>query len=685
MEFIKKITDFLRRNEWRLLWLSIGAYFIIFSLIGLFKYFNFGYNGLDLAIYNQVFYNSVHGQLFGLTIHPSSYLGDHFELFIVLLLPLYALFKHPVSLLILQSLFLALPAWPLFLIAKNVLAKPWPLLVAGLWLINPFVQNINLFEFHLLPFAIFFLCWAFYFYQKNRFFAFLIFCFLALLVREDVALVIFMFAPLAWLEKKEKKWLIWPAVISIVWFVLAMKVIDHFTPGGSYKFLYYYNWLGNTPLNMAINFFLKPLNTLRYIFTLNNILFTLVLFLPFGYLNLIKPRYLLPALPIYLQLILGGSSNSLINLKIHYTSLLLPWLFITLIFSLKELNDKNSKIKSVRFFQKYQGLALVILLASAVYGCLTLGPLVGAANKIIKPTDTAEVKQLKNEFLSEIPRLESVAASYEFLTDLSGREKVYSLHYAFIGKKQFTNLDYRLPQDTEALLFNFDDLLTYSVQFPNSREWQALYTGGDDNLRKLIAERGFKAVKVADSLALFKQTDAPGEELYQITKELPKIEQPQNVEFKNGLRFLGYSKGENLQELGQKYNLLPISLYFTAEKPIDKDYQLKFIIKNKNGLPTEARALARAKVEQIAQQKIYPLAYGLYPTSNWQPGEIVKTNYWFLLPKELPGGEYSLEIQLVNLEGFLTLDDTRSAVLNITKENALTPAIFLGQASINRP
>src|SRR3989344_3060964 len=201
-----KILNFLNRNQVKLLIIAASAYFIVFSLICILKYLQFGYNGLDLAIFNQVFFNSSEGNLFQFTIHPGSYLGDHFELIILLLLPVYLVFQHPLTLLILQTLILAMAAWPIYLIARSVLAKPWPLIISLIWLANPFVQNINLFEFHILPFAIFLLLFAFYFYQQNNFKAFLLFSFLSLLVREDVALVVFMFSLLSLLDKKGCKW-----------------------------------------------------------------------------------------------------------------------------------------------------------------------------------------------------------------------------------------------------------------------------------------------------------------------------------------------------------------------------------------------------------------------------------------------------------------------------------------------
>ena len=383
-----KLLNFIETRQKKLLWLAIAFYFITFSLICLWKYFQFGYNGLDLAILNQVFFNSAQGNLFQFSVHPGSYLGDHFELIIPLLLPLYLIFRHPLALLTLQTLILALTALPIFLIAKNVLAKPWPLVIALIWLLNPFVQNINLFEFHILPFAVFFILLAFYFYQQNNFKAWLLFCFLALLVREDVALVIFMFSILSLLDKRSWGWVIWPAAISAIWFLAAIKVIGYFTPSGSYKFLYYYSWLGSTAKEIIINFFAQPLNTLKHVFSINNLLFTIVLFLPFGFLSLIKFRYLILALPIYLQIILGGSTNSVIALKLHYASLFLPALFIALIYGLKVIQK-----------WRYRDLLIISLLVGTVYGFLTLGPILGVAKNLVAGWPNKESLAIKKDFV----------------------------------------------------------------------------------------------------------------------------------------------------------------------------------------------------------------------------------------------------------------------------------------------
>jgi len=123
---------------------------------------------MDLAIFNQVFYHSGQGNLFHFTIHPHSYLGDHFTPFLLALLPLYLLFQSPLTLLLLQTIIIALCTIPIYFLAKHNLNKTWALILPLLWLINPMAINMNFFEFHLLPFAMFLLLFTVYFYQKKN-------------------------------------------------------------------------------------------------------------------------------------------------------------------------------------------------------------------------------------------------------------------------------------------------------------------------------------------------------------------------------------------------------------------------------------------------------------------------------------------------------------------------------------
>src|SRR3990167_10806866 len=277
-----KLLNFLSKHIKKILAGMVGAYAIAISLVCLWKYHQLLYNGLDLAIYNNALWNTAHGNWFWSTIQGHNYFGDHFEPILILLLPLYSLWQSPILLLILQTIFLGLAAWPLYKISLFVLSsrtrldletgveipltnltfsgiassnrigdfsrndrkKLAALGIAFLWLINPLVHNVNLFEFHAIAFLPFFFFSLFYFYLKLKeqpatkkvFSCFCVFVFLCLMVREDVAFIILAFLIIAWIDafsNKNKNLLritSYGLLITITYCLASFNIISQLSP-----------------------------------------------------------------------------------------------------------------------------------------------------------------------------------------------------------------------------------------------------------------------------------------------------------------------------------------------------------------------------------------------------------------------------------------------------------------------
>ena len=130
--------EFLKSKKFVLSIIILWTVIILF--ISYWKYTNYLFNGFDLAIYNQAMFNTINGKLMGLSIHPHNYFGDHFEPILFLLTPLYVFFAHPLTLIIAQTLAIALSAWAVYLIAKLKLSHNWSFLLTLAWLLNPFVN-----------------------------------------------------------------------------------------------------------------------------------------------------------------------------------------------------------------------------------------------------------------------------------------------------------------------------------------------------------------------------------------------------------------------------------------------------------------------------------------------------------------------------------------------------------------
>ena len=166
--------------------LSIG-YALFFIVYTVSKHYSFHSYAFDLGWYNQVFYTLVHKGWPFITLHtPLSHFSNHFEIIFYLLAPFYALFQNPVTLLILQSMFLASSAVPLYLIAKKRLNNNFlSIIISIVFLLFPALHGLNTYDFHGLVFFIPIFFFMFYFLETKRMKLFWLFFVLALITRED--------------------------------------------------------------------------------------------------------------------------------------------------------------------------------------------------------------------------------------------------------------------------------------------------------------------------------------------------------------------------------------------------------------------------------------------------------------------------------------------------------------------
>ena len=119
-------SEFLARYEGRL---ALGAALlatILFGALALLRHWTFHSTASDLAVFDQVMWNTVHGRFMESTIslarcEPHSFFGDHFSPALLLLVPTYVPFPHPETLIVVQTLALALGVWPIYLLARRFL------------------------------------------------------------------------------------------------------------------------------------------------------------------------------------------------------------------------------------------------------------------------------------------------------------------------------------------------------------------------------------------------------------------------------------------------------------------------------------------------------------------------------------------------------------------------------------
>mgnify|MGYP003972475365 CR=1 FL=1 len=456
----------IKKHSTKILWVSIIIYILLFSFLSLKKYYAFGYNAFDLAIFNQVFFNTAEGRWFDMTINLNSYLADHFTPIIFLLLPIYKLIPRPETLLILQTVILALSAWPLYKISEYISKDSLiSLVVAILWLVNPFIHNVNIFEFHLLPIAIFLFFWLFYFYQTNNFKLFVLFFILSLLVREDIALIVVGFSILSFLDKRSWKWRLLP-LFGLIYFFGALKFISSVYQGDNYKFIIYYSWLGGNSLSeIFMGSIMHPIKVLLHVFSFQNISTIFILLLTFLFLPLISPRYFWLAFVPFMQFALTVGYFNMTVVRMHYGLYFLPTLFISNIFSLDILKNKKKFLFSKHIYAN-GNIIKFIFIFTIIYFSITLSPI----KYIFNTFQSSEVIALKKEFLSQIPNEASVMSDAGFASVLSNRQSLYPMLYSYLARTQFYTHPFEMPE-VDYILWDNEDFFDILVQVDGSVEF----------------------------------------------------------------------------------------------------------------------------------------------------------------------------------------------------------------------
>lgn len=625
---------------------AILSFTALFAVITAWKYGIFGYNAIDLAYFNQVFWNTLHGHFFQQTIHPHLSLGDHAGLAIPLLLPFYAIKADPRTLLALQALALALPAWPLYKITKlrvgnfhsSFLRAVLPIGVACAWLMSPFVQNIAMFEFHILPFALLPLFFAILAYERQQKLPFLIFALIALLVREDVAFVIVAIGILAWLERRPIWWRIVPAVIGTVWFFIALRIIALFNPDGGYKFLVYYAWLGNSFGEIALNGLLHPIRVFSHVLTIPNIEMVIGFGMPLLFLPFIRPKRLILALGPLLQIILSAPGGGELILQTHYSTLFLPAVFLAGIEGIKALPPMMKKVRRDHATQNVR-FSLVLLAVAVTYSMLILGPLPGVAQRFGDEED-AERARVLNDLIARIPSNAAVASGYTMLPHLSSRESLYSLHYHFLGVTQFAAAPYALPDDTDLIAFDTYDVRKYQTQFPITKWTADRYEDGYGRLRSVLGMQLFGL----GSGRLYE---------YVSMEQFGKGMVAENTIATGGI--LATAKSLHVDtERGS--SVLDLSLTWSSADRLDDDLMIRLDISDGIG---------------IVRTRIFPFAGGLMSAKELG-GHAVRESLRIPLDGLEPG-EYEVSLSLEKQKTYLAVNGIRSTEIFIKeKETVLT-------------
>jgi uncharacterized membrane protein len=428
----------------------LGAtwYATFFSFHTIVNHHNFGTAAFDLGIENNLVWNAIHwGPLFKtspLFGPDSTHLGYHQTYFSYFIGIFYRLSPRCETLLIFQAVLLGFSAVPLYLVARKRLGAWLACLIALLYILYPPLHGANLYDFHYLPFAPFFLWLTLYCLQERRDGWAVVAIIFTLSVREDISsLLAVLGLYLVLTGERPRAGLVVTAVGGAYFVILKMIIMPRFLGGHS---SYVHQYQGLVPegdnsfggvLKTAIG---NPAFTMTSLLERDKLIYLLQIIGPLAFLPWRRPIGLLCSLPGFFFTLLSTQYPPTIQISFQYTAYWTPFLFLALIANLTWMKPAYHTVERVRGLRTPNGTAWVVALVAAMlvhsnqFGALLqqntvrggFGPYHFGSTQYEK-----DRYKIIYELIAKIPPRAKVASTEMIVPHLSSRPDAYTLRTGY--------------------------------------------------------------------------------------------------------------------------------------------------------------------------------------------------------------------------------------------------------------
>ncbi len=365
--------------------LGVAAIFFILILVfSLHRYYSF-YASYDQGLFNQLFWNSIHGHLFQGSlssgqssavsfdgqVHTVSYyhLGQHFVPDFLLWLPIYKLFPFGATLVVLQVVLITAAGLVLYALARHYLQPSIAHMIAASFygayaVIGPTFGNF--YEHCQIPLFVFSLLLAL---EKRIWWLFWLFFALTLGIREDTGIILFGIGVYLALGRRYVQLGLALCLLSFSYVVLVTNVImPLFSTDNSRLYLatFFSQYVGGkepTTLELLWGILTHPKELIGSILTPfdKRVFYLLGQWLPLAFVPAVSPpAWIMSSFPL-LELFLQQKRQSALAITIRYALSVVPSLFYGAILWWSQHSGRFNR----RFRQFWIGcIALSIVLAT---------------------------------------------------------------------------------------------------------------------------------------------------------------------------------------------------------------------------------------------------------------------------------------------------------------------------------
>ncbi len=421
------------------------------ALIGIFRYLSFSTPNFDFGLFCNMFHY-MKGTGLPLVTSERDGLLSHFAVHIspiyYLLLPFYFIFPSPITLQVGQAAVLALGILPLLLLCRHHKLSPKVTLVLSfLYALYPALSSGCFYDLHENCFLTPLLLFTFYFYERRKPIPTFLFAFLVLMVKEDAAVYLCVFA-LYILLSDRKRWKTGLSMLlfALAYFALALTLLNRFGEGAMIN--RFDNLIFNKEdglLGALKTALYNPGYLLSQLLTdasggWGKVLYLLQLLLPLAFLPFCTKhpsRWLLLS-PLLINLL--SMYQYQYDIGFQYSFGISAFLFYATVLSLAE---KEVGARCRRLLPLAAGACLCLYLAAAF-------PMLGTYAGLYRDNREDYVKM--EEALDALPDDAALSVSTMLLAHVADRETVYEIDYhGNAADVDYVAFDLRYTSQTDLL------------------------------------------------------------------------------------------------------------------------------------------------------------------------------------------------------------------------------------------
>ena len=212
-------------NALRTLIIVMACFFALFCTVTSILHYNFR-TLYEIGFTEQPLWNTLRGNFMYSVSQQGNAFGQHnHTILLLLILPFYAVFQHPMTLMVIQNMIIVLGALPVYFISRQkIKSKILSFVFAVSYLLFPSFYYPNFRTFRAVMLSVTFILFAFYFIQRRNRKLMYVSLMLAIFTTEVVAPIVFMIG-LYMLIRGELKHGSIIAVFAAAWFAFSVMVV----------------------------------------------------------------------------------------------------------------------------------------------------------------------------------------------------------------------------------------------------------------------------------------------------------------------------------------------------------------------------------------------------------------------------------------------------------------------------